>query len=1423
MTSNYCETMSVRSAGDLTVMELKEKLRQLALPCSGSKNELVLRLNESVPSGAWFETEPEMQATRSAEESVGRRTSEANFHGDEMQPEDRYRDMRILEMELATLRRELELLKMHSRPSVPVSEEARIDTESRSMQPRINMSAIAELLTTFDGTTGNFETWERQLKLLKQTYRLDDEHARVLIGMRLKGKALEWLHSKPEFMEMSVEALLCELKTMFNHRPSKIVSRKKFEERVWRKEETFSDYVHQKVILGNRISIDEGELAEYIIDGIPDRTLRDQARISGLDTKAALLEAFERITLLDKRHHGMKNEDRSQSRPKGNENKKNEQQKTSPEKKHCFNCGLPDHLGRDCPTKESGPKCFKCGERGHIAAKCSKKSTEVKASYVVSQVNQTKCNKEVIVNGHHIVALIDTGSDLCLMREDQYNDLGSPSLKHKETRFRGIGLRENVALGEFCAELTVDEHVYPVLIRVVANDVISYKFLIGVDFLNKVELRVRNGNVLISPVEETVAQDSELPEIFQIDFACDGTNEEKNMVHVSNDKHRLVIESMVSNYCPVKIRETSVKMSIILKDEEPVYQRARRLSPIEREKVNTHINEWIRDGIARPSLSDYASPVVLVHKKDGNTRLCVDFRQLNKKIVRDRYPLPLIEDQLDMLQNAKYFSTLDLRNGFFHVPIDAESQKYTAFIVPDGHYEFLKVPFGLCNSPSVFQRFINVIFREAIRDKIVLIYLDDLIIPSTDEDVGIKHLEIVLKIASEAGLDINWKKCQFLRNRIEFLGYIVEDGKVYPSARKIDAVSKFPEPVNFRQVQSFLGLSGYFRKFIPNYSIIARPLTNLLKQNTTFQFREEERGAFICLKTILCNKPVLRLYRVNAVTELHTDASIDGYGAILLQKSDEDSAFHPIYYSSSKTTPAERRYTSYELEVLAIIKALTKFRVYLLGIPFKVVTDCRAFALTMQKKDLCVRVARWALLLEEFNYVIEHRPGKSMVHVDSLSRNPIPICMIADDCDNLTVKFKRAQQADDDIRKMYDTVKKGKNDNFVIKNDLLFKRHDGDNLLVVPRAIQTQIIKQAHDRGHFSVAKTEALLRRDYYMPNVRPKIEKVISNCVVCILAEKKHGKQEGYLNMIEKGELPLDTYHIDHLGPLPSTKKNYKYIFAVVDAFTKFVWLYATRTTNAVEVIDKLKKQSFIFGNPRRIISDRGAAFTSKDFTDYCTTENIKHVLITTGVPRANGQIERVNRVLISLLTKLSDPKKEEWFKFLNVAQLYLNCASHRSIGTTPFHLFFGIHARVREDPQIRELLHEEWVNDFQNNRDELRRQAKECISKIQRENRICSAKRRKAARKYNENDLVAIKRTQLGPGLKLANKYFGPYSVIKVLRKDRYIVQKIGEHEGPSKTSTSADHMKPWVNFDSDISDEECETEDIRGRMSLQDDRV
>ncbi|GFW89039.1 retrovirus-related Pol polyprotein from transposon 17.6 [Trichonephila clavipes] len=391
--------------------------------------------------------------------------------------------------------------------------------------------------------------------------------------------------------------------------------------------------------------------------------------------------------------------------------------------------------------------------------------------------------------------------------------------------------------------------------------------------------------------------------------------------------------------------------------------------------------QQLQYGIIRERCSDYCSPIVLCKKNNGNLRICIDYRKINSKTDKDRYPLPLIEEVLDQLQSGNFFSTIDLKNGFFHVEMEESSKKFTSFVTHNVQYEFNKVPFGLCNSPSVFQRFINHVFRDLLKEGIVIICMDDIIIPSWDELDGLNRFTRVLKTASEYGLELNFKKCNFIKSKIEFLGHIIEKGTIKPSLDKTKAVQNFPEPKNVKQVQSFLGLSGYFRKFNQNYSIIAKPLSDLLRDNPVFHFGPEQQLAFQTLRQKLSENPVLHIFKQGAKLELHTDASKFGYGAILLQQSD-DNKLHPVHYFSKKTTPQEEKYSSYELEVLAVIESLKKFRNYLVGNKFKIVTDCSAFQKTMSKKQLTPKIARWALFLEDFNYEIIHRPGKQMGHVD---------------------------------------------------------------------------------------------------------------------------------------------------------------------------------------------------------------------------------------------------------------------------------------------------------------------------------------------------------------------------------------------------------------------------------------------------------
>lgn len=441
----------------------------------------------------------------------------------------------------------------------------------------------------------------------------------------------------------------------------------------------------------------------------------------------------------------------------------------------------------------------------------------------------------------------------------------------------------------------------------------------------------------------------------------------------------------------------------------------------------------------------------------------------------------------------------------------------------------------------------------------------------------------------------------------------------------------------------------------------------------------------------------------------------------------------------------------------------------------------------MNKKDVR-KIATWMMELQTFDFEIEHRPGNKMQHVDALSR------MYIIQTPGITHSMIKAQNDDEHISTIKELIKNQQYKDYVMHNGLLCKYNNAEYLIVVPEAMEMNLILKVHQNGHFKTKKIEAMLKKEFFIQNLQHKIEKVITNCIECILAERKTGKQEGKLHPIDKEAIPLDTLHIDHLGPMPSTNKNYNHILVIVDAFTKFVWLYPVKSTTAAETIEKLQNVTNIFGQPRRIITDKGTAFTATSFQDHCKNANIMQIFTTTGVPRGNGQVERINRIIINVLTKLSMENPNEWFKHVNKVQSAINQTYQRSINTTPFQLMFGIEMK-NIDTDIRKIINEEIIEDFNNERQQLRDEAKSQISKIAEENKKTFNKKRKDAHQYEINDLVAIAKTQFSTGAKVKQKYLGPYKITKSNGKDRYEVEKIGQSEGPFKTTTSADHMKIW----------------------------
>lgn len=533
----------------------------------------------------------------------------------------------------------------------------------------------------------------------------------------------------------------------------------------------------------------------------------------------------------------------------------------------------------------------------------------------------TKC----YINNKPIRAIIDTGSSVTLIRQNVAQKLG---LHSNPTTALMTGIKGSIvaAVGQTSCRLSSDGVGVDITPLIMNYHDIPVDLLVGRDILEHpgVQIVADSEGVQITYKEHINVDHAyaavELRNLETGPLSKDGLIDFKELMIQYWDR---VSTSLKDIGC-----SNSHKLSIKLVNNEPIFTRPRRLSQIEREVVKVMIAELLEAQIIRPSNSPYASPMLLVKKKDGGNRLCVDYRELNKATVKDRFPLPRIDDQIDTLSKGVYYTTLDLKSGFYQIPVNEEdgSVAKTSFVTPDGQYEFLRTPFGLANAPSVFQRTLNSTLSGL---EGVLVYIDDILIPAENEEQALQRLNQVLQRLREAGLTLNLEKCQFFQTSIEYLGKEIMAGTVRSSHHKIDCVTKALPPKTVRQLRQFLGLASYFRRFVPNFATKVSPLYNLLKKDVDFDWSSDCQQAFQIIKDILTQSPVLKIYNPVAETEVHTDASSVGLGAILLQK-DEDGKLHPVAYYSWRTSPDESKYHSYDLETLAVVQALKHFRVYLL-------------------------------------------------------------------------------------------------------------------------------------------------------------------------------------------------------------------------------------------------------------------------------------------------------------------------------------------------------------------------------------------------------------------------------------------------------------------------------------------------------------
>ena len=420
-------------------------------------------------------------------------------------------------------------------------------------------------------------------------------------------------------------------------------------------------------------------------------------------------------------------------------------------------------------------------------------------------------------------------------------------------------------------------------------------------------------------------------------------------------------------------------------DSQPVYQQPHRIPHAWKDQVRKEIQAMLDAGIVVPSDSPWTSPIVPVKKKDGSIRLCIDYRKLNEVTEEDRYQMPRVDDLIERIGSALFITTIDLTKGYYQVPLAKPDQKKTAFISPQGKFEFTRMPFGLKGAPTTFQRIMDSILSKHF--KYASAYLDDIVIFSHSWTQHLDHIRKVFKTLEEAGLKAKPSKCHFAMHECSYLGHTVGRGAIRPEQVKIDAVKNFQKPRTKKNIQAFLGLVGYYRKFIKNFSTLAARLTDLTRKDcpNKVTWTQELEEDFIALRDELLKKPVLKCPDYQQTFILQTDASDRGIGAVLSQ-TDLTGKEHPIAYYSRKLLPREQRYATIEKECLGIVCALKHFEVYLLGQEFTICTDHKALKFLQRMKNNNSRLTRWALAIQPFQYVIIHKPGLDNTNADGLSR-----------------------------------------------------------------------------------------------------------------------------------------------------------------------------------------------------------------------------------------------------------------------------------------------------------------------------------------------------------------------------------------------------------------------------------------------------
>jgi transposase InsO family protein len=802
--------------------------------------------------------------------------------------------------------------------------------------------------------------------------------------------------------------------------------------------------------------------------------------------------------------------------------------------------------------------------------------------------------------------------------------------------------------------------------------------------------------------------------------------------------------------------------------------------------------------------------------------------------------------------NAKFFTTLDLRGAYNLIRIKAGHEWKAAFRCQYGLYEPLVVQFGLVNAPSVFQRFILSLFLDLL-DICVVVYLDDILVYSDNLDDHIKQVSEVLRRIDENNLVLKPEKCVFHASSVTYLGHVISSGGIQMSPDKTTALLDFPAPRDVKELRSFLGLANYYRKFLPRFSEVALPLTNLTKKDRAFAWDEMAQKAFEGIKNAIANDVLLQHPCYENQFEVFTDASDFAIGAVLTQ-CDENGDARPLEFFSRKLLPSEQNYSVYDKELLAIVEAFRHWRHFLVSSTHEVLvhSDHKNLSYFRKAQLLKPRHARWAEFLNEFSFKISHIDGNANAVADALSRSPtfrdsppsVPeksekIVVLPEEhwpdgtvlatvtvlpesvwldvgLDATQVEEEPHEWPEDVARYLHSEDSEwlcdehtledfgGHIGDFSLLGDRLYRVSDGTKRLYLPKNQRKDTLRRFHDGlGHLASDSILPLLKRRYWWPDFERSVRDYISDCPRCQLAR---GQPIGssYVQPIPPVALPFERWGLDFMQNLPVTMNGNKHIITCIDYATRWVVAEAVSEMTTETVVRFLYKSILMnYGAPFEIITDRGKAFLSEAVQQFESLHHIRHISTTPYHPQTNGMVERMHAMINHALTTLTGSRPNRWDDYLDSTIFAIRVRTHAVTRKSPFYLLFGVDPRLPGDLEpprqamapLSSLEQQEFNDEFTAR--ELDQLGQDRAAAYHRS--LAQARRMESSRSADDNtthyfeigDWVKIKNFDRG---KFEFRWKGPYTIVELGHPRTYWLMAPDGRRLDSTVNES--HLAPWT---------------------------